>query len=220
MKLNIAFPAQGTQKIFEVTDERKLHTLYEKRIGDEIDGVGLGEGFAGYNMQITGGCDKQGFPMSAKFITRERVRPLLNKGDTGYRQKRRGVKKRKPVRGCIVTQDISVVSLTILERGEGEIEGLTDKTYPKSLGPKRASRIRKMFGLSAEDDVRDYVIGKELPPKVEGGEPRRKFPKIQRLVTQEKIDRSKLRMKNRIEKRERSRKAAAEYKQLLSSRGL
>jgi hypothetical protein len=30
------------------------------------------------------------------------------------------------------------------------------------LGPKRASRIRKLFNLSKEDDVRQYVVRKPL----------------------------------------------------------
>lgn len=33
---------------------------------------------------------------------------------------------------------------------------------PRRLGPKRASRIRKLFNLSKEDDVRQYVVRKPL----------------------------------------------------------
>ncbi|KAB1261956.1 40S ribosomal protein S6 [Camelus dromedarius] len=39
-------------------------------------------------------------------------------------------------------------------KGEKDIPGLTDTTVPCRLGPKRASRIRKLFNLSKEDDVR------------------------------------------------------------------
>ncbi len=53
---------------------------------------------------------------------------------------------------------------------------------PRRLGPKRASKIRKLFNLSKEDDVRQYVIKRPLPVK-EGKKPRFKAPKIQRLVT-------------------------------------
>ncbi len=42
--------------------------------------------------------------------------------------------------------------------GDGEIEGLTDQVQPRKLGPKRASKIRKLFNLTKEDDVRKYVI--------------------------------------------------------------
>lgn len=46
--------------------------------------------------------------------------------------------------------------------GEKDIPGLTDNTVPRRLGPKRASRIRKLFNLSKEDDVRQYVVRKPL----------------------------------------------------------
>lgn len=35
--------------------------------------------------------------------------------------------------------------------------GLTDTEKPRMRGPKRASKIRKLFNLSKEDDVRKYV---------------------------------------------------------------
>lgn len=50
-------------------------------------------------------------------------------------------------------------------KGENEIEGLTDKVVPRRLGPKRATRIRRLFNLSKEDDVRKYVIRRTLPEK-------------------------------------------------------
>ena len=46
--------------------------------------------------------------------------------------------------------------------GEKDIPGLTDKTVPRRLGPKRASKIRKLFNLSKEDDVRQYVIRRRV----------------------------------------------------------
>jgi small subunit ribosomal protein S6e len=49
--------------------------------------------------------------------------------------------------------------------GEGEIEGLTDKVVPRRLGPKRATKIRRLFNLSKEDDVRKYVIRRTIPAK-------------------------------------------------------
>merc|ERR1712042_83230 len=51
------------------------------------------------------------------------------------------------------------------KKGEKEIPGLTDSTVPRRLGPKRASKIRKLFNLSKEDDVRQYVVRRPLPEK-------------------------------------------------------
>lgn len=50
----------------------------------------------------------------------------------------------------------------LLLAGEKDIPGLTDSTVPRRLGPKRASRIRKLFNLSKEDDVRQYVVRRPL----------------------------------------------------------
>lgn len=36
MKLNVSYPANGSQKIIEVDDERKLRPFMEKRMGTEV----------------------------------------------------------------------------------------------------------------------------------------------------------------------------------------
>jgi small subunit ribosomal protein S6e len=36
MKLNISYPANGSQKILEVDDERKLRPFMEKRMGTDV----------------------------------------------------------------------------------------------------------------------------------------------------------------------------------------
>lgn len=91
-----------------------------------------------------------------------RVRLLLSEGHSCYRTRRAGERKRKSVRGCIVGPDIAVLSLVVVKTGESEIAGLTDNVLPKRLGPKRATKIRKFFNLSKEDDVRKYVVRREV----------------------------------------------------------
>ena len=49
--------------------------------------------------------------------------------------------------------------------GDQEIEGLTDKIIPRRLGPKRATKIRRLFNLTKDDDVRKYVIRRTIPAK-------------------------------------------------------
>lgn len=63
-----------------------------------------------------------------------------------------------------------------------EIPGLTDGNVPRRLGPKRASKIRKLFNLTKEDDVRRYVVKRLLPAKEgkENAKPRYKvMPNLQ-----------------------------------------
>lgn len=128
----------------------------------EVAADALGEEWKGYVVRISGGNDKQGFPMKQGVLTHGRVRLLLSKGHSCYRPRRTGERKRKSVRGCIVDANLSVLNLVIVKKGEKDIPGLTDTTVPRRLGPKRASRIRKLFNLSKEDDVRQYVVRKPL----------------------------------------------------------
>merc|ERR1712032_291325 len=83
-----------------------------------------------------------GFPMKQGILTWERVRLLLGKGQSCYRPRRDGERKRKSVRGCIVDGNLAVLNLAIVKKGEGEIPGLTDNTIPRRLCPLRMARSR------------------------------------------------------------------------------
>ncbi|XP_009326441.1 PREDICTED: 40S ribosomal protein S6 [Pygoscelis adeliae] len=214
--LNISFPATGCQKLIEVDDERKLRTFYEKRMATEVAADSLGEEWKGYVVRISGGNDKQGFPMKQGVLTHGRVRLLLSKGHSCYRPRRTGERKRKSVRGCIVDANLSVLNLVIVKKGEKDIPGLTDTTVPRRLGPKRASRIRKLFNLSKEDDVRQYVVRKPL--NKEGKKPRTKAPKIQRLVTPRVLQHKRRRIALKKQRTQKNKEEAAEYAKLLAKR--
>lgn len=127
-------------------------------MGAEVPADSLGDEWKGYIFRITGGNDKQGFPMKQGVMYPHRVRLLLSEGHSCYRTRRTGERRRKSVRGCIVTADLSVIALRIVKQGEGEIPGLTDVVHPKRLGPKRATKIRRFFGLSKDDDVSEVPI--------------------------------------------------------------
>lgn len=117
MKLNISYPATGCQKLIEVDDERKLRPFFDKRMGSEVLGDSIGDMWKGYVFKITGGNDKQGFPMKQGVLTSTRVRLLLKDGHSCFRVRRKGERKRKSVRGCIVDSNLSVISLTIRKKG-------------------------------------------------------------------------------------------------------
>jgi small subunit ribosomal protein S6e len=108
-----------------------------------------------------------------------------------------------------------------LTTGAQEIPGLTDTTLPRRLGPKRASRIRKLFNLSKEDDVRKYVIRRPLPVK-EGKpapkKPRTKAPKIQRLITPRRLYQKRKLLREKRERSKKRKEQATEYAQLLAQR--
>uniref|UniRef100_A0AC34R1U8 40S ribosomal protein S6 n=1 Tax=Panagrolaimus sp. JU765 TaxID=591449 RepID=A0AC34R1U8_9BILA len=217
MKLNIAYPVTGAQKSIDVEDEKKLRIFYDKRMAQEVEGDALGEEWKGYIFRIGGGNDKQGFPMKQGVLTNGRVRLLLSKGHSCYRPRKEGERKRKSVRGCIVDANLSALHLIVVKKGDNDIEGLTDVVVPRRLGPKRATKIRKLFNLSKEDDVRKYVIRRTYPLK-EGSKrtkPRVVTPKIQRLVTPQRLQRKRqaaARAKKRVQK---SREAKAEYEKMM-----
>merc|ERR1712193_308595 len=218
MKLNISFPANGSQKLIEIEDDRKLRVFMDKRMGQEVPGDSVGDEFKGYIFKITGGNDKQGFPMKQGVMHPTRVRLLLSDGHSCYRPRRTGERKRKSVRGRIVGMDLSVLALAIVKKGDAELPGVTDTVHPKRLGPKRATKIRRFFGLSKEDDVRKFVIRREVQPKGEGKKPYTKAPKIQRLVTPQRLQHKRHRIALKRRRAEASKDAANEYAQLLAKR--
>ncbi|KAG5881934.1 hypothetical protein JTB14_034292 [Gonioctena quinquepunctata] len=218
MKLNVSYPATGCQKLFEVVDEHKIRIFYEKRMGQEVEADLLGDEWKGYILKIAGGNDKQGFPMKQGVLTNSRVRLLLSKGHSCYRPRRTGERKRKSVRGCIVDGNLSVLALVIVRKGEQEIPGLTDTTIPRRLGPKRASRIRKLFNLSKEDDVRQYVVKRPLEPKEGKTKVRTKAPKIQRLITPVVLQRKRHRLALKKKRCLKRKEQEDSYAKLLAQR--
>merc|ERR1712159_698695 len=121
MKLNISCPETGSQKSIDIDDDKKLLPFFDKRISQEVSLDSMGDEFVGYRARISGGNDKQGFPMMQGVLTPERVRLLLRKGSKCYRQRRTGEVKRKSVRGCIVSHDLSVLNLVVVKNGDSPI---------------------------------------------------------------------------------------------------
>ena len=116
-------------------------------------------------------------------LTNSRVRLLFDKNMKCFRPRREGARKRKTIRGCIVGPDLSVMHLVVVKKAQ-DIAGLTDEVKPRRLGPKRANKIRKLFNLSKEDDVRKFVIRRDAGKT-------KKAPKIQRLVTPLRLQRKR-----------------------------
>jgi len=219
MKLNVANPATGQQKVFDLDDERRFRIFYDKRMSQEVPVDALGDEWKGYVLRISGGNDKQGFPMKQGVLVPFRVRLLLSDGHSCYRTRREGERRRKSVRGCIVGPDIAALSLVIVKQGEEDIPGLTDSVLPKRLGPKRATKIRKFFNLSKEDDVRKYVVRRPITSKKkENAKPYFKSPKIQRLVTPERLQRRRHLHAIKIRKIEHQKEQKAEYDALIAKR--
>jgi len=213
MKFNISCPLTGAQKCLDIDDEKKFHIFYDKRMGQEVEIDQLGDEFKGYVAKITGGNDKDGFTMKQGVLVKGRVRLLMGKGSKNYRPRRTGERKRKSVRGCIVGPDIRVLAIAIVKKGENHIPGLTNETIARKRGPKRVTRIRKLFNLKKEDDVRNFVVRRKI--EKEGKKTRVKAPKIQRLVTEKRLRRKRMWKKEKLERISRRKKQLDDFHKVL-----
>lgn len=183
-------------------------------MGSEIEGDSLGEDYRGYIFRITGGNDKEGFTMKQGVLKEGRVRLHLKGRVQNHRPRRVGAGRKKSVRGCITGQDLSVISLSIREKGEKEIPGLTDTERPNRLGPKRVGKIRKLFGLDKEVDVRKFIVCREV---TKGDKTKYKRPVIQRLVTERRIRRKKQMQSIKKDRFEASKENKEKYEKVLST---
>merc|ERR1711924_349492 len=170
----------------------------------------------GYRFRITGGNDKQGFPMMQGVLCPDRVRLLLKKGSKCYRQRRTGEMKRKSVRGCIVAHDLSVLNMVVVSKGPNEIPGLTDESKPVRLGPKRATKIRKLFNLGENEDVRKFVVRRAVTTK--SGKEYTKAPRIQRLITPQQLHRKRHRVALKRGRAEKNKMEQSAYLALVAQR--
>jgi small subunit ribosomal protein S6e len=118
-------------------------SLIGKKIGDEVDGIFLG--MPGYKLLLTGGSDKDGFPMRRDFPGARRTKILLTKG-LGFKPKDKGVRKRKSVRGNTISPDIVQLNMKIKSGGgrplaellkEGEQEPEKKETRGRESDKKR-----------------------------------------------------------------------------------
>ncbi len=111
--VNVGDPDSG--KTFPVTVEgQHANVLVRKRIGDEVDGMFLG--LPGYKVEITGGTDRDGFPMRPEFQQAGRKKVLVSRS-IGFKPKDKGVRKKKAFRGNEISPEITQINCRITQRG-------------------------------------------------------------------------------------------------------
>lgn len=101
--------------------ERDAEFLVGKSIGDIVEGKEFGADLEGYQLEMSGGSDISGFPLSkdAGGIGLKRV--LLSKG-WGMKDTRDGVRLRKTVRGKVISEKVVQINMKVLKHGKKKLE--------------------------------------------------------------------------------------------------
>ncbi len=115
MKINISIPKTRKSYNVEVDDKVRLSFL-GKRIKDKVDLSFIEKGYEGV---ITGGSNKQGFPMLSS-LEHEGTKKILIVDGTGFKAKRKGQRARKRVAGKVVTENTQQINVK-LTKGEDKI---------------------------------------------------------------------------------------------------
>ena len=150
MKLVIADPKQGNCYQIEL-DETKSKPFNGEKVGNELDGSLIG--LTGYKMQITGGSDKDGFPMRRDFHGQTRKKLLIKKG-AGVK-KPDGQKHKKTIRGNTVAEDIAQINVKITKYGN--------------------KKVKELLGIETKEEKPEKEQKEEKPP--EKTEPKKETPK-------------------------------------------
>ena len=117
-KLIISQGKNSHQMEVEGAESKKFIGL---KIGEEFDAAPVG--LAGYTLRITGGSDKNGFPMKKDVDGPRRIKSLLS-GGVGFKPKRKGQRRRKTVRGNTISDDIVQINTIVVKKGAKSIEDL------------------------------------------------------------------------------------------------
>jgi len=124
-KLILSNPEDGTAKTIAL-DPNIFRLFMGRKIGDEIDGSVLG--YKGYKIRITGGTDKDGFPMRPDVSGARKARILIAAGIgfRGYekppskkkkrrqRRKKEGLRRRRTVRGNVISEAIAQINAVLV----------------------------------------------------------------------------------------------------------
>jgi len=134
-KVIVSDPADGTSQSVEL-EETQAVPLVGRKLGEVIDGTVVK--LSGYKLKITGGSDKDGFPMRPNIHGGVRVGAILS-GGVGFHSTRKGERKRKTVRGNVITDSIVQVNMKVLEKPKGKKAEKPKEEAPVENAPAEAT---------------------------------------------------------------------------------
>ncbi len=113
-----------------------------RKLGEVIDGAAVK--LSGYKLKITGGSDRDGFPMRPNIHGGVRVGAILSEG-VGFHPSQQGERKRKTLRGNVITEAIVQVNMKIVEKPK------KSKKAVKPKGKKKEKKAAKAEGAVTEE---------------------------------------------------------------------
>jgi len=116
--LTISDPITKSTFKMEVSGAR-ANKLFGLGIGDPLEGEAIG--LRDYTFLITGGSDKDGVAMRRDLPGTIRKRLLLS-GGVGYRPKRQGMRRRKSVRGRVISAETGQINLVVEKSGDKPLD--------------------------------------------------------------------------------------------------
>ena len=123
-KVIVSDPETGTSKVVEL-DETRAGPFIGRRLGETLDGSAVD--LPAHTVQILGGSDKDGVPMIGNVHGGVRRRVVLSAG-VGFAAKKQGERRRKTVRGNIITDEIVQINMKITQKPAKAPEGKPQQT--------------------------------------------------------------------------------------------
>jgi len=114
-KVIVSDPQSGASKVVEL-EEARASPFIGRKIGETLDGAVVD--LPAHKIQVMGGSDKDGVPMRSNVHGGIR-RAVVLSGGAGFKAKKKGERKRKTVRGDIITDEIVQLNVKIVERPAG-----------------------------------------------------------------------------------------------------
>lgn len=118
-------------KSYQIEKDQKDAPILGKKIGDKLAGDFLG--LQGYELEITGGSDKDGFPMRSDVEGVMRRRILIGKG-IGLKTRVKGLRRRRMLRGNTIAPDVVQVNCKIVKPSATPLEEILGKKEAKEEG--------------------------------------------------------------------------------------
>ena len=127
-KVIVSDPQAGTSKVVEV-EEARAAPFIGRKIGETLDGAVVD--MPATKIQIRGGSDKDGVPMRPNVHGGVRRRVVLS-GGVGLKPTKGGERKRKAVRGNIITDEIVQLNMKIVDQPAKPKEAKAEAAKPQA----------------------------------------------------------------------------------------